>query len=159
MENVPVKKIIFVGDHQTFEHIFMGYLALLNKDSDCGSDPLFRIKFGSGSKKTGFLALSAFYLFVWFSVCLFPPWNPLICIIISFLIFVLLFPLPTRASICRPFKETRNRFPAWRTGTTTLFTYRPARLHRLAEWIPGLHKRLQTRALQSRFSSVFLGRL
>jgi hypothetical protein len=38
---------------------------------------------------------------------------------------------PGRARICRPFKEPRNRFPAWRTGT-----YRLARLHRLAESIP-----------------------
>jgi hypothetical protein len=27
----------------------------------------------------------------------------------------------TRAQICKPFKEPRNRFPAWRTGTTTLY--------------------------------------
>jgi hypothetical protein len=26
-----------------------------------------------------------------------------------------------RAHICKPFKEPRNRFPAWRAGTTTLF--------------------------------------
>jgi hypothetical protein len=32
----------------------------------------------------------------------------------------------TWASICRPFTETRNRFPAWRAGTTTLF-FVPAR--------------------------------
>ncbi len=25
------------------------------------------------------------------------------------------------ARICKPFKEPRNRFPAWRAGTTTLF--------------------------------------
>ncbi len=31
-----------------------------------------------------------------------------------------------RARICRPLKETRNRFPAWRAGTTTLF-FVPAR--------------------------------
>jgi hypothetical protein len=30
------------------------------------------------------------------------------------------------ARICRPFRETRNRFPAWRTVTTTLF-FVPAR--------------------------------
>jgi hypothetical protein len=29
--------------------------------------------------------------------------------------------IQTRARICRPFKEPRNRFPAWRAGTTTLF--------------------------------------
>ncbi len=33
---------------------------------------------------------------------------------------------PSRARICRPFKEPRNRFPAWREGTTTLFVV-PAR--------------------------------
>jgi hypothetical protein len=41
-----------------------------------------------------------------------------------------------QSRICRPFKEPRNRFPAWRTGTTTLLAYRPARLHRLAKSIP-----------------------
>ncbi len=30
-------------------------------------------------------------------------------------------PRETRARICKPFKEPRNRFPAWRSGTTTLF--------------------------------------
>jgi hypothetical protein len=35
----------------------------------------------------------------------------------------------TRAPICRPFKEPRNRFPAWR------LSYRPARHHRMAESI------------------------
>jgi hypothetical protein len=39
----------------------------------------------------------------------------------------------TRARICKPFKEPRNRFPARRAGTTT---HRPARLHKLAESIP-----------------------
>jgi hypothetical protein len=42
----------------------------------------------------------------------------------------------SRARICNTFKEPRNRFPAWRAGTTTLFDVRPARLHRLAESIP-----------------------
>ncbi len=41
-----------------------------------------------------------------------------------------------RARICRPVKEPRNRFPACRAGKTTLLSYRPARLHRLAESIP-----------------------
>jgi hypothetical protein len=31
-----------------------------------------------------------------------------------------------RASICKPFREPRNRFPAWRAGTTTIFVV-PAR--------------------------------
>ncbi len=43
------------------------------------------------------------------------------------------------ARFCKPpFKVPRNRYPAWRTGTTTLFVI-PARqvtLHRLAESIP-----------------------
>ncbi len=44
----------------------------------------------------------------------------------------------TRARICRPFKEPRNRFPAWRAGTTTLFVVpvRQATVHTLAESIP-----------------------
>jgi hypothetical protein len=53
------------------------------------------------------------------------------------------FLLCGRACICKPFKEPRKRFPAWRVGTTTLFvvparqatSYRPARLHRLVESI------------------------
>jgi hypothetical protein len=28
---------------------------------------------------------------------------------------------PCRDRLCKPFKELRNRFPAWRAGTTTLF--------------------------------------
>jgi hypothetical protein len=33
--------------------------------------------------------------------------------------------------ICKPFKEPRNRIPAWRVGTTIPYlTYRPARLNR-----------------------------
>ncbi len=32
----------------------------------------------------------------------------------------------SRARICKPFKEPRNRFLAWRAGTTTLFDI-PAR--------------------------------
>ncbi len=56
------------------------------------------------------------------------------------------------ARICRTFKEPRNRFPAWRAGPTTLHVV-PARQATWAGWIdfsesiPGLHKRLQTRAL------------
>ncbi len=38
-----------------------------------------------------------------------------------------------RARICKPFKEPRNRFPAWQASTT----YRPATPQRLAESIPG----------------------
>ncbi len=56
------------------------------------------------------------------------------------------------ARICKPFKEPRNRFAAFRTGTTTLFVI-PARQATYAvlidssESIPGLLKRLQIRAL------------
>jgi len=56
-----------------------------------------------------------------------------------------------RARICRPFQEPRNRFPAWRAGTTTLFGA-PGRQATQADEIdssdsiPGLHKRLQIRA-------------
>ncbi len=56
---------------------------------------------------------------------------------------------PCRARICKPFKEPRIRFPAWRVGSVRqpYLSYRPARLHRLAESIPGLLKSLQIRAL------------
>jgi hypothetical protein len=30
-------------------------------------------------------------------------------------------PFKTRVRICKPFREPRNRYPAWRAGTTTLF--------------------------------------
>ncbi len=41
-----------------------------------------------------------------------------------------------------------QKFEGWRAGTITLYlTYRPAKLHRLAESIPGLLKRIQIRAL------------
>jgi len=79
---------------------------------------------------------------------------------------------PPRARICKPFKEPRNQFLAWRASTATLFdvpalkdTYRLAefipwnrflgslnvykfglRLHWLSESILGLLKRLQIRA-------------
>jgi hypothetical protein len=57
-----------------------------------------------------------------------------------------------RARICKSFKEPRNRFPAWRAGTTTLLVV-PARQVAQAgaidssESIHGLHERLQIRAL------------
>jgi hypothetical protein len=41
-----------------------------------------------------------------------------------------------RGRTYKPFKEPRNRLPAWRAGRTTLLSYRPARLHRLLESIP-----------------------
>ncbi len=48
---------------------------------------------------------------------------------------VFVVPLPSRTRICRPFKETRNRFPAWPVRQP-YFSYRPVRLHRLAKSIP-----------------------
>ncbi len=57
-----------------------------------------------------------------------------------------------RDRICKPFKEPRNQFPAWRAGTTNLFVVpRPAILHRQVRSNPwnqflGLLKRLQIRA-------------
>jgi hypothetical protein len=56
---------------------------------------------------------------------------------------------PAGARICKPFKEPKNRFPAWHAGTTSFMTYRHARLHRLAEAIPGLLERLQIRVQQT----------
>ncbi len=41
--------------------------------------------------------------------------------------------------ICKPYKKSRNRFPAWRAGSPVrqpYLSYRPVRLHRLAESIP-----------------------
>jgi hypothetical protein len=49
-----------------------------------------------------------------------------------------------RARICKHFKEPRNRFPAWRAGTTTLFV---AGGIDSSESISGLLKCLQVRAL------------
>ncbi len=43
--------------------------------------------------------------------------------------------------------------PVWQP----YLSYRPARLHRLAESIPGLFKSLQIRALYCFFSNIFLG--
>ncbi len=39
----------------------------------------------------------------------------------------------TRARICKPFKEPKNRFPAGGPIRQPYLTYQPARLHRLAE--------------------------
>ncbi len=47
-----------------------------------------------------------------------------------------MYTVHSRARICRPFKEPRNRFPAWRVGTQPYLSYRPARLHRLEKSIP-----------------------
>ncbi len=57
-----------------------------------------------------------------------------------------------RAGTCRPFKETRNRFPTRRAGTTTLFFVPGLRATYIgeinsSESIPGLHKRLKIPAL------------
>ncbi len=61
--------------------------------------------------------------------------------------------------ICKPLKEPSYQFPAWRTGTTTLFDV-PARQATLAgeidslESIDGLFKRLQIRALDGNTTSL-----
>ncbi len=60
--------------------------------------------------------------------------------------------LASWARICKPFKEPKNRFPAWRSGTTILFDWRtgpPGYIkNRLAESISWNRclKRLQIRA-------------
>ncbi len=58
------------------------------------------------------------------------------------------------AWICKHFKEPRNKFPAWRAGTTTLFDvptgppgYKGGGFDSL-ELIPGLFRRLKIRALR-----------
>ncbi len=55
-----------------------------------------------------------------------------------------------RARICKPFKQPRNRFPAWRVCTN--LTYRSSGLQRLAEQIPGHLKRLQIRLCSLKFN-------
>ncbi len=57
-----------------------------------------------------------------------------------------------RARICSHFQEPMNRFPAWRAGTKTLFVALARQATKVgkinsSESIPGLHKRLQIRAL------------
>ncbi len=39
------------------------------------------------------------------------------------------------ARICKPVKESRNRFPAWRAGTPSTFDVPATRLHRLAGFL------------------------
>jgi hypothetical protein len=63
--------------------------------------------------------------------------------------------LSSRVRICKPFQEPKNRFPAWRAVTTTLFDV-PARQDTWVggidslESIPGLLKSLKNRALYFR---------
>jgi hypothetical protein len=55
--------------------------------------------------------------------------------------------LVIRGLICKASQEPRNRFPAWRAGTTTLLDVRARQATwTMAESIPGLLKRLQIRA-------------
>ncbi len=56
-----------------------------------------------------------------------------------------------RARICKHFKEHRNRFLAWRVGTTTLFDGQATKAGGIdsLESIPGLHKRFKIRARQN----------
>jgi hypothetical protein len=50
----------------------------------------------------------------------------------------------SRARICKPFKEPRNRFPAWQPGRQPYLSYRPAmlhigwrnRFHGIDSWVP-----------------------
>jgi hypothetical protein len=64
------------------------------------------------------------------------------------------------ARICKLVKEPRNRFPAWRAGTTTLFDV-PARQATQAggidslESIPGLLKRFQIWAPEINFQNQY----
>ncbi len=74
--------------------------------------------------------------------------SPACCLqLLSWLLYTV-----CRARICKPFKEPRNRFPAWRVGTTTLFDV-PARQATKAgaidslESILGLLKHLHIRAM------------
>jgi hypothetical protein len=59
-----------------------------------------------------------------------------------------------KSRICKPFREPRNRYPAWRASTTTMFDV-PARQVTKAdgmnslESIPGLLKRLQIQAQET----------
>ncbi len=62
--------------------------------------------------------------------------------------------MDSRARICKPFKEPRNRFSDWRAGTTTIFVvlaHRATKAGRIdsSELIPRLLKHLQIRALLS----------
>jgi hypothetical protein len=58
-----------------------------------------------------------------------------------------------RARICKPFKEPGiDSQPVGLVGQPYL-SYRPARLHRLPESVPGLLKRLQIRAQYSKTGS------
>ncbi len=58
------------------------------------------------------------------------------------------------ARIHKPFKEPRNRLPAWRPGTTTLYDVPARQATWAAELIPGLLKRLQIRALKLLFLEI-----
>jgi hypothetical protein len=58
-----------------------------------------------------------------------------------------------RARICKP-RKPRNRFTAWQACTTTLFVVSARQATQgggidSSESIPGLHKRLQIRALNT----------
>ncbi len=62
----------------------------------------------------------------------------------------------SRAWICEPFKEPKNRFQPGRPVRKPYLKYRPARLHRLAEPIPGLLNRFQIHAQGKAPSKYFL---
>jgi len=65
------------------------------------------------------------------------------------------FILQSRARICKPYKEPRNQFSAWRAGTTTLIFVSHSQATKAvgiysSDSIPGFLKRLQIRAQASR---------
>ncbi len=62
------------------------------------------------------------------------------------------------ARICRPFKDPRNQFPAWRAGTTSLFATQAGCIGFL-ESIPGLHKHVQIRALDLNYRLSLLKKI
>ncbi len=61
---------------------------------------------------------------------------------------------PARACICKPFKEPGIDSQPGGPVRQTYLLYRLARLHRLAESIPGLLKRLQLRAQATLASEI-----
>ncbi len=68
--------------------------------------------------KTNKISHTVFCLFLHRYCHTYPPWD------IPFDVDLM---KRSWARICKPFKEARNRFPAWRTGMTTQFVVPPAR--------------------------------
>jgi hypothetical protein len=64
-----------------------------------------------------------------------------------------------RARICKPFQEPRNRFPAWRDCTTTLFVVAARHATEAggiesSESIPGLLEHFQIRAQEMKLNET-----